>query len=51
MLTSGPTCDGHYNQHFDMHGEHGGYGGTAGDLMQIQRNTIRGAQSYAFAGR
>jgi hypothetical protein len=51
VLTTGPTCGGFYNQHFDMHGEHGGYGGRAGDLMDIKRNTIRGAQHYAFNGR
>jgi hypothetical protein len=50
-LTSGPKClPGHalqyYNQHYDMHGEFGGYKGRAGTLMEIRRNTIRGAQEY-----
>ena len=49
-LTSGPTCHGalgdYYNQHYDMHGEHGGYDGTAGTFMEILLNTIRGAQNY-----
>ena len=51
VLTSGPTCGGNYNQHFDMHGTKGGTGGTAGRLIEIRRNTIRGAQRYAFNGR
>jgi hypothetical protein len=49
-LTSGPKCDGKYNQHFDMHGSNGGYGGTAGEFIDIRRNTIRGDQSYGFLG-
>ena len=51
VLTSGPTCGGNYNQHFDMHGTKGGTGGTAGRLIEIRRNTIRGAQRYAFNWR
>ena len=51
VLTSGPTCGGNYNQHFDMHGTDGGTGGTAGRLIEIRRNTIRGAQRYGFNGR
>jgi FG-GAP-like repeat len=46
-LYSGPTCDGNYNQHFDMHGtgsDH--YGGDAGDYTEIMQNTFRGAQTY-----
>jgi hypothetical protein len=47
VLTSGPKCDGNYNQHFDMHGIGGGhYGGTAGQFVLIRNNTIRGAQTY-----
>ena len=52
VLTSGPTCEGtlgadYYNQHFDMHGRgDGGYGGGAGDSIDIRRNAIRGDQSY-----
>jgi hypothetical protein len=47
-LTSGPKCDPgdtfqHYNQQYDMHG----LNGVAGDLIEIRRNTIRGAQGYA----
>ena len=49
ILTPGPTCDGNYNQHFDMHGScctpHWN-GGTAGEFMDIFDNTIRGAQTY-----
>ena len=55
ILTGGPTCNGFYNQHFDMHGTGGNGtshdGGTAGEYLEITRNTIRGAQSYAFLGR
>jgi hypothetical protein len=56
-LTSGPKClPGHalqyYNQHYDMHGQFGGYKGQAGTFMEIRRNTIRGAQEYyAFYNR
>ena len=49
VLTSGPTCDGFYNQHFDMHGTGGGSdhdGGTGGQFVLIRRNTIRGDQRY-----
>jgi hypothetical protein len=48
-LTSGPKCGGtlkYYNQHYDMHGQFGGYGGIAGTRMEIRNNTIRGAQTY-----
>ena len=38
---------GHYNQHFDVHGEgEGGYGGAGGTYFEIAFNTIRGAQGY-----
>jgi FG-GAP-like repeat len=53
VLTSGPTCGGHYNQHFDMHGTGGGsshVGGIAGSYIEIRSNTIRGDQSYGFLG-
>lgn len=54
VLTSGPTCDGFYNQHFDMHGTapsgSAHQGGRAGQLIEIRRNTIRGDQSYGFLG-
>ena len=53
VLTSGPTCGGHYNQHFDMHGTGGGsshVGGTAGSYVEIRSNTIRGDQTYGFLG-
>lgn len=53
VLSSGEKCGvglidpGYYNQHFDMHGlGSGGYGGIAGETIQIVQNTIRGAQSY-----
>ena len=47
VLTSGPTCGGFYNQHFDMHGTGAGHdGGTAGEFIKIDHNTIRGAQLY-----
>jgi hypothetical protein len=50
VLTSGPTCGGQYNQHFDVHGTGPrGYGGPAGRDYTVQYNTIRGAQD-AFAG-
>lgn len=53
VLTSGPTCNDHYNQHFDMHGTGGGSlhaGGTAGRYVAIRDNTIRGDQAYGFLG-
>jgi hypothetical protein len=53
VLTGGPTCDGDYNQHFDMHGTGGGsshVGGLAGSYIEIRSNTIRGDQSYGFLG-
>lgn len=50
VLTKGPTCGGHYNQHFDMHGsvDGGGHwnGGCAGNHIEIRDNTIRGDQKY-----
>ena len=50
VLTGGPTCGGHYNQHFDVHGTGpGGYGGPAGQDYTIRNNTIRGDQNF-FAG-
>jgi hypothetical protein len=52
VLTGGPTCDGFYNQHFDVHGTAPGsehVGGTAGEYVAIRHNTIRGNQSYGFA--
>jgi Right handed beta helix region len=39
----------YYNQHFDMHGtgkEKKGYGGTAGDFVEILGNTVHGEQKY-----
>ena len=54
VLTSGPTCHGRYNQHFDMHGTSGGdthMGGNAGYYVGIRNNTIRGDQSYGFLDR
>ena len=52
VLTSGPTCNGHYNQHFDMHGTGpDGYGGTGGEYIEIRHNTIRGEQRYGILGR
>lgn len=35
-----------YEQHFDVHGEHDGYGGRAGERFEIAYNTIRGEQNY-----
>jgi hypothetical protein len=47
VLTDGPTCGGHYNQHFDVHGTGPkGYGGPAGQNYEILNNTIRGAQDF-----
>ena len=54
MLTRGPTCGGFYNQHFDMHGVKAdgttGNGGKAGEFIEIRDNTVRGDQTYGFAG-
>ncbi len=54
-LNGGPTCDGNFNQHFDVHGEKqsdGGFdGGTAGTYFEIRHNTFHGAQSYGLEGR
>lgn len=37
-----------WNQHFDMHGTaNSGYGGYAGEWMEIAYNTIRGEQEHA----
>ena len=39
----------HFNQHFDMHGYNGhkkGYGGDAGQMIDIRFNTVRGEQEY-----
>jgi FG-GAP-like repeat len=37
----------YYNQHFDMHGTgEGGYGGIAGDFVEIRGNTVHGEQKY-----
>src|SRR3954470_2379204 len=48
VLTGGPTCGGHYNQHFDVHGTltDDGYGGPAGRSYTVQYNTIRGDQDF-----
>jgi hypothetical protein len=48
-LTAGPTCDGNYNQHYDIHGTgtaKKGYGGSAGYYVEIRSDAIRGAQQY-----
>lgn len=37
---------GSYQQHFDVHGEFGGYGGLAGQYYLISNNTFRGEQEY-----
>jgi hypothetical protein len=54
-LADGPTCNGFYNQHFDMHGTKrtggaGHDGGEAGGFTEIRGNTVHGAQHYGFAG-
>jgi hypothetical protein len=36
----------YWNQHFDVHGSDGGYGGEAGEYFDIGWNTIRGEQGY-----
>jgi hypothetical protein len=49
LLSSGPTCKGNFNQHFDVHGsdDPGTWvGGTAGQYIEIRDNAIRGAQRY-----
>jgi hypothetical protein len=51
FLKPGPTCGGHYNQHFDQHGSvksNDWDGGWAGQYIKISNNTIRGAQHYGF---
>jgi FG-GAP-like repeat/Right handed beta helix region len=57
-LTPGPTCypddikPDHYNQHYDIHGTgDNGYGGRAGNLVEIRDNTIRGAQKFYVVQR
>jgi hypothetical protein len=56
-LYSAPTCypddlkPDHYNQHYDIHGTHGGYGGRAGTFVAIRNNTIRGAQTFYVVQR
>ena len=56
VLSGGRQCDsgwydpGYYEQHFDMHGfgpgSNDGYGGSAGEIINIRFNTIRGEQNY-----
>ncbi|HEY7500439.1 MAG TPA: VCBS repeat-containing protein [Vicinamibacterales bacterium] len=36
----------YWNQHFDVHGSDGGYGGVAGETFDIAFNTFRGDQHY-----
>lgn len=36
----------YWNQHFDVHGSEGGYGGVAGEYYEVAENTFRGAQGY-----
>jgi hypothetical protein len=39
--------NGYYGQHFDMHGsDSDGNGGSAGQSVRIEENTIRGEQNY-----
>lgn len=41
------TYKGSYQQHFDMHGTgKDGYGGVAGDFVEIRGNTVHGEQRY-----
>jgi hypothetical protein len=47
----GGTIRGYYDQHFDMHGYGGpekGYGGVAGNVVEIVGNTVHGEQTYYF---
>lgn len=52
VLSGGKKCHssvpvGYYNQHFDMHGYgDDGYGGDAGEFIDLRYNTIRGEQDY-----
>jgi hypothetical protein len=55
VLSGGSRYDDHYTQHFDMHGDDNygdpeadddGYGGNAGDVVEIVGNTVHGAQKY-----
>jgi hypothetical protein len=46
VLDGGYTQSGSWNQHFDVHGSDGGYGGVAGELFDISFNTFRGDQDY-----
>lgn len=40
----------YWNQHFDVHGQYGGYGGKAREYIEIAYNTIRGKQEYGALG-
>lgn len=40
----------YWNQHFDVHGQYGGYGGKAREYIEIAYNTIRGEQEYGALG-
>lgn len=46
ILDGGYTQSGYWNQHFDVHGSDGGYGGVAGERFDISFNTFRGDQDY-----
>jgi hypothetical protein len=46
VLEGGYSQSGYWNQHFDVHGSDGGYGGVAGELFDISYNTFRGDQDY-----
>ncbi|HVE68453.1 MAG TPA: VCBS repeat-containing protein [Solirubrobacteraceae bacterium] len=51
VLQGGVKQDSYWNQHFDMHGTaSGGYGGYAGEHVEISYNTIRGEQGYRCFG-
>jgi hypothetical protein len=47
VLAGGYKYGGKYSQHFDAHGtaDHG-WGGYAGEFIEIRNNTIRGDQTY-----
>lgn len=53
-LQGGPTYDGHYTQHFDVHGaiydSSHWIGGPAGEYYEVAYNAVRGEQDYGFWG-
>jgi hypothetical protein len=48
VLEGGYSQSGYWNQHVDVHGSDGGYGGVAGETFDVWRNTFRGDQHYGI---